>query len=227
MVRLRPKPACNEVDQLVKSGVVVVVSAGNTGYGWNQDFSGESTTAAGLDVTINDPGNAERGDHGRLHPPRFAAQYGVSFFSSKGPTGDGRLKPDLVAPGERILGPAAGRDCANERTTGKDWDYLEDSGTSMAAPHVSGAIAAFLSVRNEFIGRPDEIKEIFIKSARGPQTRPRLPGQRPARPASGPCSPSDSNLQFTTIYSDEGDSDGGPVWFPVCRSAGSVSTVGA
>src|SRR4029079_17332212 len=53
-------PLCNEVDQLVRSGVVVVVSAGNTGYGWNQDYSGESTTAAGLDVTINDPGNAER-----------------------------------------------------------------------------------------------------------------------------------------------------------------------
>ena len=53
-------PLCNEVNQLVATGVVVVVSAGNTGYGWNQDFSGESTTAAGLDVTINDPGNADR-----------------------------------------------------------------------------------------------------------------------------------------------------------------------
>ena len=35
--------------------------------------------------------------------------YGVSFFSSKGPTGDGRLKPDLVAPGERITSCAAGK----------------------------------------------------------------------------------------------------------------------
>ena len=34
--------------------------------------------------------------------------YGVSYFSSKGPTGDGRAKPDLVAPGERILSCAAG-----------------------------------------------------------------------------------------------------------------------
>lgn len=155
-------PLCYEVDQLVKTGVIVVVSAGNTGYGWNQDYSGESTTAAGLDVTINDPGNAERaitvGATHRDEPHR----YGVSFFSSKGPTGDGRPKPDLVAPGERILAPASGRLRAS--ATG-DWDYLEDSGTSMAAPHVSGAIAAFLSVRSEFIGDPDKVKKIFMDSA--------------------------------------------------------------
>jgi subtilisin family serine protease len=156
-------PLCNEVNQLVATGVVVVASAGNTGYGWNQDFSGNSSTAAGLDVTINDPGNADRaitvGSTHRDSPH----QYGVSFFSSKGPTGDGRLKPDLVAPGERILAAAAGKlrsDAGNA-----DWDYLEDSGTSMAAPHVSGAIAAFLSVRNEFIGKPDRVKEIFVGAA--------------------------------------------------------------
>jgi subtilisin family serine protease len=44
-------------------------------------------------------------------------------------------------------------------------DYKEDSGTSMAAPHVSGVIAAFLSVRREFIGRPETIKEIFLSTA--------------------------------------------------------------
>ena len=51
-------PLCVEVDRLVKSGVVVVVAAGNTGYGWNQTaFRG--AVAAGMDLTINDPGNAE------------------------------------------------------------------------------------------------------------------------------------------------------------------------
>jgi subtilisin family serine protease len=39
------------------------------------------------------------------------------------------------------------------------------SGTSMAAPHVSGVIAAFLSVRREFVGRPEHVKEIFISTA--------------------------------------------------------------
>ena len=43
--------------------------------------------------------------------------------------------------------------------------YVEDSGTSMAAPHVSGAIAAFLSIRREFIGRPLDVKRIFLTSA--------------------------------------------------------------
>jgi hypothetical protein len=32
----------------------------------------------------------------------------------------------------------------------------------MAAPHVSGAIAAFLSVRREFIGEPERVKEFFL-----------------------------------------------------------------
>ncbi|MGH7399628.1 MAG: S8 family serine peptidase, partial [Candidatus Rokuibacteriota bacterium] len=51
-------PLCVEVDRLVRSGVVVVVAAGNTGYGWNQSaFRG--AVAAGMDLTINDPGNAE------------------------------------------------------------------------------------------------------------------------------------------------------------------------
>ncbi|WP_369073212.1 S8 family serine peptidase [Hymenobacter coccineus] len=35
----------------------------------------------------------------------------------------------------------------------------------MAAPHVSGAIAAFLSIRREFVGQPEQVKEIFTSSA--------------------------------------------------------------
>ena len=35
----------------------------------------------------------------------------------------------------------------------------------MAAPHVSGAIASFLSIKKEFIGRPDHVKEIFLSTA--------------------------------------------------------------
>jgi subtilisin family serine protease len=43
--------------------------------------------------------------------------------------------------------------------------YKEDSGTSMATPHVSGVIAAFLSVRREFIGKPEQVKDVFMSTA--------------------------------------------------------------
>jgi serine protease AprX len=159
-------PLCVEVDLLVRSGVVVVVAAGNTGYGYNQDAFKGTAVPAGLDLTINDPGNADLAiTVGSTHR-EMPHVYGVSYFSSKGPTGDGRIKPDLVAPGEKILSCAAGEPLkkAQEKVKG-DCEYVEDSGTSMAAPHVSGVIAAFLSVRREFIGRPETVKEIFTSSA--------------------------------------------------------------
>lgn len=161
-------PLCVEVDRLVRSGVVVVVAAGNTGYGALTGTS-RGTVSAGMDVTINDPGNAELAiTVGSTHRD-MPHVYGVSFFSSKGPTGDGRAKPDLVAPGEKILSCAAGRKLAEANQTEMDPEktaiYVEDSGTSMAAPHVSGVIAAFLSVRREFIGQPERVKEIFLSSA--------------------------------------------------------------
>ena len=93
-------PICAEVDRLVRSGVVVVVAAGNTGYGSLTALARQ--TNVGLTMTINDPGNAALAiTVGATHRD-MPHTYGVSYFSSKGPTGDGRLKPDLVAPGERI-----------------------------------------------------------------------------------------------------------------------------
>ncbi len=156
---------CVEVDRLVRSGVVVVVAAGNSGYGTlSTDFTG--LRSAGISLTINDPGNADLAiTVGSTHR-NMPHQYGVSYFSSKGPTGDGRLKPDLVAPGEKILSCAAGRmEMEIQEKIEKDVTYLEHSGTSMAAPHVSGVIAAFLSIRREFIGQPERIKQLFLSTA--------------------------------------------------------------
>jgi len=158
-------PLCNVVDRVVRSGVVVVVAAGNTGYGY-QDTVARGSVAAGLTLSINDPGNADRAiTVGSTHRD-MPHVYGVSYFSSKGPTGDGRPKPDLVAPGEKIVSCGAGTALKNARdASNSDALYVEDSGTSMAAPHVSGAIAAFLSIRREFIGQPEEVKRIFLESA--------------------------------------------------------------
>ena len=144
-------PICNESERLVESGVVVVAAAGNLGYQRfeTKDGSYEGYTA----FSITDPGNADGvitvGATHRYRPHT----YGVSFFSSRGPTGDGRLKPDLVAPGERI------ESCL----LGNAWGELD--GTSMAAPHVSGAAAMLMARYDELIGEPQRIKRILCESA--------------------------------------------------------------
>jgi subtilisin family serine protease len=164
-------PLCVEVDRLVRSGVVVVVAAGNSGFGIVTNEDGPSS--AGLSLTINDPGNAELAiTVGSTHR-EMPHTYGVSYFSSKGPTGDGRIKPDLVAPGEKVLScesrhspEAIARQKADKRRgKGTTARYCEGSGTSQAAPHVSGVIAAFLSIRQEFIQHPEDVKRIFLNSA--------------------------------------------------------------
>lgn len=162
-------PLCVEVNRLVRAGVVVVVAAGNTGYTWENPAAAKSgPIKVGRDLTINDPGNADLAiTVGSTH--RDAPHlYGVSYFSSKGPTGDGRLKPDVLAPGERIISCAAGAEKAKRRGRGAEapeFQYLDMSGTSQAAPHVAGIIAAFLSVRREFIGEPEAVKSIVLDTA--------------------------------------------------------------
>jgi hypothetical protein len=144
-------PICNECERLVESGVVVVAAAGNLGY---QSFDTKDGSYEGYTAfSITDPGNADGvitvGATHRYKPHT----YGVSFFSSRGPTGDGRLKPDLVAPGERI------ESCLPNN----EWGELD--GTSMAAPHVSGAAAMLMGRYDELIGEPQRIKRILCESA--------------------------------------------------------------
>lgn len=144
-------PVCNECERLVESGVVVVAAAGNRGYQTFQTNDGPFENYAAFSVT--DPGNGDGvitvgSTHGN-----WPHTYGVSFFSSRGPTGDGRLKPDLVAPGERV----------QSTIPGGEWG--PESGTSMAAPHVSGAAAMLLARYDELVGQPRRIKRILCDSA--------------------------------------------------------------
>lgn len=143
-------PICQELRRLWRQGVLVCVACGNEGLVTVQTTDGEVDLNS--DLSIGDPANLEEAIAvGSVNADR-PHLYGVSYFSSRGPTADGRSKPDVVAPGERILS------CG----TRKKAPYVEQSGTSMACPHVSGLLAAFLSVRREFIGRPDEVKRILL-----------------------------------------------------------------
>ncbi len=160
-------PLCVEINRLVKSGVVVVVAAGNSGHVVTF-LDSANTTEAGQMLSINDPGNADLaitvGSTHRQSPHTF----GISYFSSKGPTSDGRRKPEVVAPGEKIISAASSQRRANETLPGLNgahFDYIEDTGTSMAAPHVSGVLAAFLSIKREFIGQPEKTKDLLMQSA--------------------------------------------------------------
>jgi hypothetical protein len=143
-------PVCVEVDRLVNSGVVVVVPAGNSG------FDAESGRALGGSIT--DPGNAPNAITVGATHASVPQEYGASYFSARGPTGDGRLKPDLLAPGEKIVTCTAGKTATADATQRLD-------GTEFAAAHVSGAVAALLSVQRDLIGRPLDVKTLLMRTA--------------------------------------------------------------
>jgi hypothetical protein len=144
-------PVCEESERMINAGIVVVAAAGNDGY--RSMVAGEDMADSYRSISITDPGNADAViTVGSTHRDRAHA-YGVSFFSSRGPTGDGRVKPDLVAPGEKIV------------STIPDKGMKPLDGTSMAAPHVSGAAALLIARYSELMGRPKRIKEILCNTA--------------------------------------------------------------
>lgn len=148
-------PIGKQLRRLCRQGVVVVVAAGSTRF----ELELDGDIGSSLDSSIGDPANVEEAIAvGSVHKSN-PQKHGVSYFSARGPTADGLYKPDLVAPGERIVSCRAGVDPKKMNRLSL---YGEMSGTSMAAAHVSGLIACFLSVRRDLIGYPDLVKRALL-----------------------------------------------------------------
>jgi subtilisin family serine protease len=125
-------------NHLRDAGIFVVVSTGNDGPNCN---------------TVNAPLS--------LYDSVFSVgaidQFGdMAFFSSRGPVtadGSGRIKPDIVAPGVDILSSVPGG------------NYESNQGTSMAGPHVVGAVVLLWSADPSLIGDIDRTEQLLIQAA--------------------------------------------------------------
>ncbi|ASJ10026.1 alkaline serine protease [Thermococcus sp. P6] len=123
------------------AGLVVCVAAGNSG---PDTRTIGSPAAASKVITV---GAVDSNDN-------------IASFSSRGPTADGRLKPEVVAPGVDIIAPRAS---GTSMGTPIDDYYTKASGTSMATPHVAGVSALILQAHSDWT--PDKVKTALIETA--------------------------------------------------------------
>ena len=124
----------------VERGLIIVVAAGNEALSsWHYitaPADAEGVTSVGsVALTAG-----------------FERQLNISATSSRGPTADGRIKPDLVAPGQGVV-------VADIRSGG----YVRNNGTSFAAPIVSGISALMLQINPDW--KPDQVLSELKSSA--------------------------------------------------------------
>ncbi|HHM24274.1 MAG TPA: hypothetical protein ENJ23_04455, partial [Bacteroidetes bacterium] len=135
----------------------------------NLDFSvlvGSPGTARGA-ITVASYCTKNRWTSVNGHRYSFASEPTVgdiSPFSSPGPTRDGREKPEIAAPGQGIVSSLSSDSNPRESRIVEDGVHLILSGTSMAAPHVTGAIALLLEKNPDLT--PDEARTILAATAR-------------------------------------------------------------
>lgn len=162
-------PLDQAVEKAWQAGIVVVVAAGNKGRDESMGTSGYGT----IGVPGNDPFVITVGAMdtvGTLTP----ADDKIATYSSKGPSLiDHVVKPDLVAPGDKVvsmraanstldlLDPTAQVTCAGCSVSAAS--YLKLSGTSMSTPVVAGAAA--LMLQKDPTLTPDNVKARMMKTA--------------------------------------------------------------
>ncbi|MGW0609043.1 S8 family serine peptidase [Streptomyces sp. NPDC002788] len=129
-------------DLSASSGTLFVIAAGNSGPS---------------DTTVGSPGSAAAA----LTVAAVDRDDEVASWSSRGPTADGRLKPDIAAPGVDVIAAKAAHGTeGNDEAPG----YVSMSGTSMATPHTAGAAAILAQEHPGWTG--ERLKSALTASAR-------------------------------------------------------------
>jgi subtilisin family serine protease len=128
--------------------------------------AGNSGSSSG---TIDTPGDAFNvftvggcNDKGTTSPSDDA----IASWSSRGPTNDGRRKPTLMGPGTSIY-------ASSHNWEGTSPDFVNKSGTSMATPHMAGAIAVVLDYKSSYT--PQAIKALFVNTCMNTSPYPTSP----------------------------------------------------
>lgn len=148
-----------QVDAAVRAGVVCCVAAGNSGRNGSKTVGspGGAREAITVGATVSDPANAW--DE-------------ITDFSSRGPTADGRVKPDVCMPGFNIT---AARGQGTTMGHPVDDHYTTASGTSMATPHAAGAVALLLQAEPNLT--PAQVKERMMRACRDMGQEPNFQGR--------------------------------------------------
>jgi serine protease AprX len=150
----RDDPLAAAAELTWRSGIVLVTAAGNAGPG-----AGTIQTP-GIDPLVLTVGASD--DNGTV----TSADDTIPSWSSVGPTPDGLAKPDLVAPGRKIVSvrvPGSTLDLQSP-THVEGPTTIRFSGTSEAAAVVAGAAALLVEQRPEL--SPDETKALLVQAAR-------------------------------------------------------------
>lgn len=140
------------VNAAVAAGLVAVVSAGNEGPAACTTGSPAAAQDAITVAAMADPAHGSAVAFSSCGDAPAGGFYLVCF-SSRGPTADGRIKPDIAAAGVLIHAAAGG-------TTSS---YKDLSGTSMAAPFTTGTVALMLHADQALT--PSQVKSILMDTA--------------------------------------------------------------